>query len=112
MVRARGRLRNGDIFVLILGWHGNPRLQEGDEVLGYSFHDAAAVLIRDGVVLAAVEEERLDRVKYSHLFPVRAIRYCLDFAGVKLEDVDAIATDSSEDFFDFLALHELAHDPH
>jgi carbamoyltransferase len=97
--------------MLVLGWHGNPRWREGDEVPGYSFHDAAAVLIRDGEVLAAVEEERLNRVKHSNLFPARAIRYCLGQAGVTLEDVDAIATDSSEDFYEFLTLHELAHDP-
>ena len=97
--------------MIVLGWHGNPRWREGDEVPGYSFHDAAAVLIRNGEVLAAVEEERLDRVKHSNLFPAHAIRYCLAQAGVTLEDVDAITTDSSEDFYEFLTLHELAHDP-
>jgi len=97
--------------MLVLGWHGNPRWREGDEVPGYSFHDAAAVLIRDGEVVAAVEEERLNRVKHSNLFPARAIRYCLAQAGITLEDLDAIATDSSEDFYEFLTLHELALDP-
>jgi carbamoyltransferase len=97
--------------MLVLGWHGNPRWREGDEVPGFGFHDAAAVLIRDGEVIAAVEEERLNRVKHSNLFPARAIRYCLAEARVTLEDVDAIATDSSEDFYDFLTLHELVHDP-
>ncbi len=97
--------------MLVLGWHGNPRWSEGDEVPGYSFHDSAAVLIRNGEVLAAVEEERLNRVKHSNLFPARAIRYCLAQAGVTFEDVDAIATDISEDFYEFLTLHEVAHDP-
>lgn len=97
--------------MLVLGWHGNPRWREGDEVPGFSFHDAAAVLIRDGEVLSAIEEERLNRVKHSNLFPARAIRYCLAQAGVTLEDVDAIVTDSSEDFYEFLTLHDLAHDP-
>jgi carbamoyltransferase len=97
--------------MLVLGWHGNPRWREGDEVSGFGFHDAAAVLIRDGTVLAAIEEERLDRVKHSNLFPARAIRYCLDQAGVTLEDIDAIATDSSEDFYEFLTLHDLVNDP-
>jgi carbamoyltransferase len=97
--------------MLVLGWHGNPRWQEGDEVPGYTFHDAAAVLVRNGEVLAAVEEERLNRVKHSNLFPARSIRYCLGYAGVTLEDVDAITTDSSEDFYEFLTLYELARDP-
>jgi carbamoyltransferase len=97
--------------VLVLGWHGNPRWREGDEVPGYSFHDGAAVLLRDGEVIAAVEEERLNRIKHSNLFPARAIRYCLDSAGITIEDIDAIATDSAEDFYDFLTLYEVAHDP-
>ena len=97
--------------MLILGWHGNPRWSEGDEVPGFSFHDASAVLVRDGEVIAAVEEERLSRVKHSNMFPARAIRFCLEQAGVSLNDLDAIATDSSEDFYQFLTLHELAHDP-
>src|SRR5215469_3376915 len=97
--------------MLVLGWHGNPRWREGDEVPGYSFHDAAAVLIRNGEILAAIEEERLNRVKHSNLFPAHAIRYCLEQARVTLEDVDAITTDSSEDFYEFLTLHEWTHDP-
>ncbi|HEV2961076.1 MAG TPA: carbamoyltransferase C-terminal domain-containing protein [Candidatus Angelobacter sp.] len=97
--------------MLVLGWHGNSRWREGDEVSGYSFHDAAAVLIRNGAVVAAIEEERLNRIKHSNVFPARAIRYCLAYAGVTLEDLDAIVTDSSEDFYEFLTLHELVHDP-
>jgi carbamoyltransferase len=97
--------------MLVLGWHGNARWQEGDEVSGYGFHDAAAVLIRDGAVVAAIEEERLNRVKHSNVFPARAIRYCLAYAGVTLNDLDAIVTDSSEDFYEFLVLYELVHDP-
>ena len=45
----------------------------------------------DGRLLAAVEEERLNRVKYAAGLPARAIQYCLDQAGAKLSEVDHIA---------------------
>ena len=51
---------------------------------------ASACLIRDGQVVAAAEEERFKRVKYWAGFPVEAIRYCLDEAGVTIQDVDHI----------------------
>ncbi|MGY8668924.1 carbamoyltransferase [Bradyrhizobium sp. UFLA05-109] len=59
-------------------------------------HDGAAVLVRDGRVIAAVEEERLNRVKHSNKFPSNAIQYCLDAAGVRLSDVDRIAFYATE----------------
>ncbi|MFO0665285.1 MAG: carbamoyltransferase C-terminal domain-containing protein [Polyangiaceae bacterium] len=55
------------------------------------FHDAAAVLVEDGVVLAAVEEERLTRKKHTGSFPARAIDFCLSARGISLDDVDHIA---------------------
>ncbi|KRQ09642.1 carbamoyltransferase family protein [Bradyrhizobium manausense] len=59
-------------------------------------HDGAAVLVRDGRVIAAVEEERLNRVKHSNKFPSRSIQYCLEAAGVRLGDVDRIAFYATE----------------
>ena len=53
--------------------------------------NASAAIVGDGRLLAAVEEERLNRVKYAAGLPARAIRYCLDQAGVKLSEVDHIA---------------------
>jgi carbamoyltransferase len=52
--------------------------------------DAAAAIIEDGRLIAAVEEERLNRVKHCAGFPEQAIRYCLAEAGVRLEDLDHI----------------------
>ena len=48
-------------------------------ILGLScfYHDAAAVLLQDGDLVAAVEEERFSRVKHDHRFPQHAINYCL-----------------------------------
>jgi carbamoyltransferase len=53
--------------------------------------NASAAIVVDGRLLAAVEEERLNRVKYAAGLPVRAIQFCLDRAGVKLTEVDHIA---------------------
>ncbi|QIS12703.1 carbamoyltransferase family protein [Nocardia arthritidis] len=54
-------------------------------------HDAAAALVVDGELVAAVEEERLSRVKKTSDFPANAIDWCLEFAGVKFEEVDVVA---------------------
>jgi carbamoyltransferase len=49
--------------------------------------DAAATLLRDGEIVAAVEEERFSRRPHHHGFPHEAVRYCLDAAGIGIEDV-------------------------
>jgi carbamoyltransferase len=54
-------------------------------------HDAGAAVLVDGELVAAVEEERLNREKKTSAFPVGAIRWVLDAAGVGLADVDAFA---------------------
>jgi carbamoyltransferase len=56
----------------------------------YHANSSAAVVV-DGRLVAAVEEERLNRVKYAAGLPVRAIQFCLDRAGAKLSEVDHIA---------------------
>ncbi|MGH9736218.1 MAG: carbamoyltransferase family protein [Candidatus Acidiferrales bacterium] len=53
--------------------------------------NASAAIIVDGRMVGAVEEERLNRVKYAAGLPARAIEWCLNAAGVKLTDVDHIA---------------------
>ena len=62
-------------------------------VLGINaYHgDAAVALFRDGELLAAVEEERFTRVKHTAGFPARAVRYCLETAGVRPEEIDHVA---------------------
>ncbi|HEV8371332.1 MAG TPA: carbamoyltransferase C-terminal domain-containing protein [Pyrinomonadaceae bacterium] len=52
--------------------------------------DAAAAIIRDGKLIAAVEEERFNRFKHCAGFPIQAIKYCLDIAAVSINDVDHI----------------------
>ncbi|HVC19693.1 MAG TPA: carbamoyltransferase C-terminal domain-containing protein [Vicinamibacterales bacterium] len=61
-------------------------------------HDSAAALVRDGRVVAAVEEERLNRIKHTNKTSGPAIRACLDAAGATLEDLDAVAFYATEDY--------------
>jgi carbamoyltransferase len=53
--------------------------------------NASAAIVVDGRLVAAVEEERLNRIKYAAGLPARAIQFCLDAAGAKLTDIDHIA---------------------
>ena len=53
--------------------------------------NASAALVCDGKLIAAVEEERFNRVKYAAGFPAAAIRYCLKEAGIALADLDHVA---------------------
>jgi carbamoyltransferase len=61
-------------------------------VLGINaYHgDAAAAIIKDGRLIAAAEEERFNRFKHAAGFPAQAIRYCLDAAGIGVEDLDHV----------------------
>lgn len=54
-------------------------------------YDGAAVLLEDGVVVAAIEEERLDRIKHSNKLPVQAIQFCLQSRDLRLSDLHSIA---------------------
>jgi predicted NodU family carbamoyl transferase len=88
--------------MLILGVNGN--FSAGDEefarVEEYSFHDSSASLVRDGVLVAAVEEERLNRVKQTTKFPAHAVRACLRKANVTPGEIDAVGFYVTEDFAD------------
>src|SRR3712207_6842624 len=61
-------------------------------VIGVSafYHDSAACLVVDGRVVAAAQEERFTRVKHDHPFPRGAARYCLEEAGLSVEDLDYV----------------------
>src|SRR4051812_44806570 len=62
-------------------------------ILGISafYHDSAAAIVRDGIVVAAAQEERFTRKKHDAGFPENAIRWCLAEAGVGAQDVDHVA---------------------
>ncbi|QHV00197.1 carbamoyltransferase family protein [Synechocystis sp. CACIAM 05] len=61
-------------------------------ILGISayYHDSAAALVKDGVIVAAVQEERFTRKKHDASFPTQGINYCLGEAGISLKEVDYI----------------------
>jgi len=64
------------------------------------FHDSAAALLRDGEVLAAVEEERVTRVKHTNTLAVGATIECLDIAQVDAGAIEAVAYFFREDYAD------------
>ena len=61
-------------------------------VLGISawYHDSGACLVKDGEIVAAVQEERFTRKKHDAAFPMNAIKYCLEEAKLKQNDIDSI----------------------
>lgn len=61
-------------------------------ILGIScyYHDAAAALLRDGVLLAAAQEERFSRIKNDPSFPLRALQFCLAIGGIKSQEVNFV----------------------
>jgi carbamoyltransferase len=61
-------------------------------ILGLSafYHDSAAALVRDGVIVAAAQEERFTRRRHDAAFPLEATRYCLREAGLAPADLDIV----------------------
>jgi len=61
-------------------------------ILGLSayYHDSAAALVHDGIIVAAAQEERFSRKKHDARFPEGAIRSCLSQAGLSLADIDEV----------------------
>jgi carbamoyltransferase len=71
----------GDLYMRILGVHVG--------------HDSSAALVIDGETVADVAEERFVRIKHFAGLPIHSIDYCLEAGGIKMADVDIIATPSS-----------------
>ncbi len=61
-------------------------------ILGISafYHDSAATIIIDGKIIAAAQEERFTRIKHDSKYPYNAIKFVLEYAGLKLNQVDQI----------------------
>ena len=61
-------------------------------ILGISayYHDSAAVLLKDGVILGAAQEERFTRIKHDARFPSNAINYCLKEAQINSEQINNV----------------------
>ncbi len=62
-------------------------------ILGISafYHDSAAAIIQNGEIMAAAQEERFTRKKHDAGFPTNACRFCLEHAGLTIDDLDAVA---------------------
>src|SRR3989344_9153389 len=62
-------------------------------ILGISafYHDSAAALIQDGKVIFAVEEERFTRIKHDNAFPFQAVKACLAYKNLAINDISYIA---------------------
>lgn len=62
------------------------------KILGISafYHDSAAVLLIDGFIVAAAQEERFTRKKHTPDFPVNSIKYCLETSGCSIDELDAV----------------------
>jgi carbamoyltransferase len=58
-------------------------------ILGIScyYHDSGAALLKDGILIAAAQEERFTRIKHDENFPTHAIDYCLSFANITKDDL-------------------------
>ncbi|MEO8097290.1 MAG: carbamoyltransferase C-terminal domain-containing protein [Acidobacteriota bacterium] len=68
-------------------------------------HDAAAVLVQDGEIVAAAAEERFCGRKHTGEFPVNALMYCLAEAGISIDQIDAIV--HAFDYSPFAELYSL-----
>jgi carbamoyltransferase len=62
-------------------------------ILGISayYHDSAAAILKDGDILAAAQEERFTRKKHDQGFPLKAVEYCLESAGISAAELDYVA---------------------
>lgn len=62
-------------------------------ILGLNFFhaDSSACLIVNGKIIAAIEEERFDRIKHSDNFPINAIKFCLETGNISLADINYIS---------------------
>jgi carbamoyltransferase len=69
--------------------------------INYYFHDSSACLMKDGKLIAMMEEERLSRKKHTSEFPERSVTSCLKLAGIEPKDVDhiALSIEPSKDWF-------------
>lgn len=59
--------------------------------LSFGYHDSSCAILKDGKLIAAVQEERFSRIKNDKSFPRKSLRYCLQEAGCNIDDVDCIA---------------------
>ena len=61
-------------------------------ILGIScyYHDASAALLKDGIIIAAAQEERFTRIKHDTSFPINAINYCLKSQNITINNINYV----------------------
>lgn len=87
----------------ILGISGGPNFIDWtlcDKVSPTNFHDSSAVLVINGKVVSAIEEERITRIKHTNHFPINAIKNCLQSHNLEISDIDAFTFSIEESFLD------------
>jgi carbamoyltransferase len=98
--------------MLILGLSGGRHLpQEISRQVSRWQHDAAAVLVEDGRIVAGIEEERLNRIKHTNRAPLYAPRFCLQSFGITGRDLDHVAFYWDDASLDFWARMYFLHNP-
>jgi carbamoyltransferase len=98
MRAAHCRIDRGDVLALGLSGGLDLVFQHREYLFTPGIcHDSAAVLAEDGRIVAAIEEERLNRIKHTSKGAVNAIRHCLRSRGIRLNDVDALIYYGSEE---------------
>jgi carbamoyltransferase len=78
--------------VIILGFIGGSKRAEDDDIAAGFRHDSAAAIFKDGELVAAIEEERLNRIKHTNCFPSGAIEFCRSQLQARWDDIDLIVT--------------------
>ena len=61
-------------------------------IIGISafYHDSAACLLSSGTIVGAAQEERFTRIKHDASFPINAIKFCLNYAGLQPDEIDFV----------------------
>ncbi|OYE02679.1 carbamoyltransferase family protein [Nostoc sp. 'Peltigera membranacea cyanobiont' 232] len=72
-------------------------------------HDSAIVLVEDGEVIFAIEEERLNRIKHTNKFPSESLRLSLKSRDIQLEEVDIIACSASSKYYEMMLKYLFLH---
>lgn len=96
----------------VIGFSGIANGRYYHEKYGLRFvgHDASVAVVSDGKLIFAAEEERFSRRKHTSEFPIRAFRAALDYTGLSVRDIDAVAYPWHVDWPKFIGMN-LYHGP-
>lgn len=82
--------------------------------INYMHNDSSACIFKNGQLVAAVEEERFDRIKHSFKFPINSIKFCLNYSNLNVQEIDVVSVNFNSNynlkekiFFSFKCLHNI-----